>query len=117
MGLRVKFWKKHLQTMGLKVMKQNKITHFSLIKITKMYNDNFLNIFFWVYGWGNEVRGSKTTKQLMGRGGGVSEGTWGAMAVTRSQVTGWNQLGGFTKSSYGKLRLGGMLLASNSRKG
>jgi hypothetical protein len=73
MGLRVKFWKKHLQTMGLKVMKQNKITHFSLIKITKMYNDNFLNIFFWVYGWGNEVRGSKATKQLMGRGGGFQK--------------------------------------------
>jgi hypothetical protein len=37
--------------------------------------------------------------------------------LTRSQVTGWNPLEGFTKSSCGKLRLGGTLLASNSRKG
>jgi hypothetical protein len=37
--------------------------------------------------------------------------------VTRSQVTGWNPLEGFTKSSCGKLRLGGTLPAFNSRKG
>jgi hypothetical protein len=37
--------------------------------------------------------------------------------LTRSQVTGWNPLEGSTKSSYGKLRLGGTLPASNSRKG
>jgi hypothetical protein len=37
--------------------------------------------------------------------------------MTRSQVTGWNPLEGFTKSSCGKLRLGGTLPASNSRKG
>jgi hypothetical protein len=37
--------------------------------------------------------------------------------VTRSQVTGWNPLEGFTKSSCGKLKLGGTLPASNSRKG
>jgi hypothetical protein len=37
--------------------------------------------------------------------------------LTRSQVTGWNPLEGFTKSSCGKLRLGGMLPASNSKKG
>jgi hypothetical protein len=37
--------------------------------------------------------------------------------VTRSQVTGWNPLEGFTKSSCGKLRLGGTLPASNSKKG
>jgi len=37
--------------------------------------------------------------------------------LTRSQVMGWNPLEGFTKSSCGKLRLGGMLPASNSRKG
>jgi len=41
MGLRVRFWKKYLQTMGLKVKKQNKITHFSLLKVIKMYNDHF----------------------------------------------------------------------------
>jgi hypothetical protein len=38
-------------------------------------------------------------------------------SLTCSQVMGWNPLRGFTKSSCGKLRLGGMLLASNSRKG
>ncbi len=32
---------KVLKTMGLKVRQQNKITHFSLIKVIKMYNDNF----------------------------------------------------------------------------
>jgi hypothetical protein len=37
--------------------------------------------------------------------------------LTRSQVTGWNPLEGFTKSSCGKLRLGGTLPTSNSRKG
>jgi hypothetical protein len=37
--------------------------------------------------------------------------------MTRSQVMGWNPLEGFTKSSCGKLRLGGTLPASNSRKG
>jgi hypothetical protein len=37
--------------------------------------------------------------------------------LTRSQVTGWNPLEGSTKSSCGKLRLGGTLPASNSRKG
>jgi hypothetical protein len=37
--------------------------------------------------------------------------------LTRSQVTGWNPLEGSTKSSYGKLRLGGTLSTSNSRKG
>jgi len=37
--------------------------------------------------------------------------------LTRSQVTGWNPLEDFTKSSCGKLRLGGTLPASNSRKG
>ncbi len=37
--------------------------------------------------------------------------------LTRSQVTGWNPLEGFTKSSCGKLRLGSTLPASNSRKG
>jgi hypothetical protein len=37
--------------------------------------------------------------------------------VTRSQVTGWNPFEGSTKSSCGKLRLRGTLLASNSRKG
>jgi hypothetical protein len=37
--------------------------------------------------------------------------------LTRSQVTGWNPLEGLTKSSCGKLRLGGTLPASNSRKG
>jgi hypothetical protein len=41
---------------------------------------------------------------------------WGHW-MTRSQVTGWNPLEGSTKSSCGKLRLGGMLPASNSRKG
>jgi len=40
MGLKVMIFEKKLQTMGLKVKKENKITHFSLIKITKMYNDN-----------------------------------------------------------------------------
>jgi hypothetical protein len=35
----------------------------------------------------------------------------------RSQVTGWNPLEGSTKSSCGKLRLGGTLPASNSKKG
>jgi hypothetical protein len=39
------------------------------------------------------------------------------MRLTRSQVTGWNPLEGFTKSSCEKLRLGGTLPASNSRKG
>jgi hypothetical protein len=39
------------------------------------------------------------------------------LGVTRSQVTGWNPLEGFPKSSCGKLRLGGTLPASNSRKG
>jgi hypothetical protein len=38
----VSFEKKHLQTMGLKVSKQNKITHFFLINVIKMYNDIFL---------------------------------------------------------------------------
>jgi hypothetical protein len=37
--------------------------------------------------------------------------------MTRSQVTGWNPVEGFTKSSCGKLKLGGTLPASNSRKG
>jgi hypothetical protein len=37
--------------------------------------------------------------------------------VTRSQVMGWNPQRGFTKSNCGKLRLGGTLLASNSKKG
>jgi hypothetical protein len=37
--------------------------------------------------------------------------------LTRSQVTGWNPLEGFTKSSCGKLRFGGTLPASNFRKG
>jgi hypothetical protein len=37
--------------------------------------------------------------------------------VTCSQITGWNPLEGFTKSSCGKLWLGGTLSASNSRKG
>jgi hypothetical protein len=37
--------------------------------------------------------------------------------LTRSQVKGWNPLEGSTKSSCEKLRLGGMLPASNSRKG
>jgi hypothetical protein len=37
--------------------------------------------------------------------------------LTRSQVTRWNPLEGSTKSSCGKLRLGGTLPASNSRKG
>jgi hypothetical protein len=37
--------------------------------------------------------------------------------MTRSQVTGWNPLEGSTKSSCGKLRLGGTFPASNSRKG
>jgi hypothetical protein len=37
--------------------------------------------------------------------------------MTRSQVMGWNPLKGSTKSSCGKLRLGGTLLAFNSRKG
>jgi hypothetical protein len=37
--------------------------------------------------------------------------------LTRSQVTGWNPLEGFTKSSCEKLRLGGTFPASNSRKG
>jgi len=32
--------------MGLKVRKKNKITHFSLIKITKMYNGNYKNLMF-----------------------------------------------------------------------
>jgi hypothetical protein len=40
-----------------------------------------------------------------------------ACILTRSQVTGWNPLEGLTKSSCGKLRLGGTLSASNSRKG
>jgi hypothetical protein len=38
-------------------------------------------------------------------------------SLTRSQVTGWNPLEGSTKSSCRKLRLGGTLPASNSRKG
>jgi len=37
--------------------------------------------------------------------------------MTRSQVTGWNPLEGFTKSSCGKLRLGGTFPTSNSKKG
>jgi hypothetical protein len=37
--------------------------------------------------------------------------------LTHSQVMGWNPLEGSTKSSCGKLRLGGTLPASNSRKG
>ncbi len=37
--------------------------------------------------------------------------------MTRSQVTGWNPLEGSTKSSCGKLKLGGTLPTSNSRKG
>ncbi len=37
--------------------------------------------------------------------------------VTRSQVTRWNPLEGSTKSSCRKLKLGGTLPASNSRKG
>jgi hypothetical protein len=37
--------------------------------------------------------------------------------MTRSQVMGWNPLEGFTKSSCRKLKLGGTLPASNSRKG
>jgi hypothetical protein len=39
------------------------------------------------------------------------------IVVTRSQVTGWNPLEGSTKSSCGKLKLGGTLPACNSRKG
>jgi hypothetical protein len=39
------------------------------------------------------------------------------VCLTRSQVTGWNPLEGFTKSSCGKLRLGSTLPASNSKKG
>jgi len=39
------------------------------------------------------------------------------LLVTRSQVTGWNSLEGFPKSSCGKLRLGSTLPASNSKKG
>ncbi len=46
--------------------------------------------------------------------GGTLLITW---HVTRSQVTGWNPLEGSTKSSCGKLKLGGTLPASNSRKG
>ncbi len=41
----------------------------------------------------------------------------GRGALTRSQVTRWNPLEGFTKSSCGKLRLGSTFPASNSRKG
>ncbi len=41
-GFKGKVLKKHLQTMGLKVRKQNKIIHFSFIKVIKMYNDNFI---------------------------------------------------------------------------
>jgi hypothetical protein len=37
--------------MGLKVRKKIKITHFSLIKITKMYNDKFFKKKVWVYGY------------------------------------------------------------------
>jgi hypothetical protein len=43
--------------------------------------------------------------------------TFATSPLTRSQVTGWNPLEGLTKSSCRKLRLGGMLLTSNSRKG
>jgi hypothetical protein len=39
------------------------------------------------------------------------------LIVTRSQVTRWNPLKGFTKSSCRKSRLRGTLPASNSRKG
>jgi len=51
-----------------------------------------------------------------------SLGIWTSMGprypkMTHSQVTGWNPLKGFTKSSCGKLILGGTLPASNSRKG
>jgi hypothetical protein len=41
----------------------------------------------------------------------------GKWELTRSQVTGWNPLEGFTKSSCRNLRLGGTLPASNSKKG
>jgi hypothetical protein len=46
MGLKVMVFEKKLQTMGLKVRKENKITYFFLIKITKMYDDNFFYKFF-----------------------------------------------------------------------
>jgi hypothetical protein len=46
-----------------------------------------------------------------------ASGTNWSWTMTRSQVTGWNPLEGSTKSSCGKLRLGGTLPASNSRKG
>jgi hypothetical protein len=42
---------------------------------------------------------------------------WECVLLTRSQVTGWNPLEGFIKSSCEKLRLGGTLPASNSKKG
>jgi hypothetical protein len=47
----VSFEKIHLQTMGLKVSKQNKITHFFLINVIKMYNDIFFRKKTWVYGY------------------------------------------------------------------
>jgi hypothetical protein len=49
MGLKVNFRTFFLQTMGLKVKKKK--THFSFIKITKLYNDNVFDKFFWVYGY------------------------------------------------------------------
>jgi hypothetical protein len=50
MGLRVmNLKKKKLQTMGLKVREKNIITNFSLIKITKVYNDIFFRRIVWVY--------------------------------------------------------------------
>ncbi len=42
---------------------------------------------------------------------------WPWRTLTHSQVTGWNPLEGFTKSSCRKLRLGNTLPASNSKKG
>jgi hypothetical protein len=37
--------------MGLKGSKQNKITHFFVIKFINMYNDNFIKKIVWVYGY------------------------------------------------------------------
>ncbi len=37
--------------MGLKVKQQNKITHFSFIKVIKKYNDNFFLKIIYTYGY------------------------------------------------------------------
>jgi hypothetical protein len=59
----------------------------------------------------------RNVKELVEIGGNLTRDTFLCEQVTRSQVTGWNPLEGFHKVKLRKLRLGGTLPASNSRKG